>query len=58
MFNFDDNVAALWDHYQQSTTWRVKDVNIDVQHSWEDTTLTTINLMDTLEQVTAMKKEN
>jgi hypothetical protein len=57
MFNFDDNVAALWDHHQQSTIWRVKDVKIDVQTSWEDTTTTTIKLMGTLEQVTAMKRK-
>jgi hypothetical protein len=37
--------------------WRVEDVKIDVQKSWDDTTITTINLMDTLEQVTATKRK-
>ena len=57
MFTFDDNVAALWEHHQQSTSWRVDVVNIEVQTSWQDTSLITINLMDTLEQVNAIKRK-
>ncbi len=54
--SFDENLRDLWDLHKSRKHWLSDEVFISVQTSWDDPTPVEVNLMDTLEQVQAVKR--